>query len=163
MKIEIRLSTDSIDHAISELKKASDNLQYGVQQTIEILTREGGDIAKSHTGGMAEISTATNDTTGTISETSDSSSDRGNTALIAEFGAGDTVINPSAMFENSPSTPVYSGAYSLLEGTKEYATYGRWHFGGRVYTQIEPRMGLFYAKQGIIQMANRVAQEVIKL
>ena len=157
MKIDIHLSRESINDAIIKLDEIKENILYGLQQTVEILTYEGHMVASAETGSMADISSdMVDDTTGRISESGDA-------AVIAEFGAGDTVINPLAMFENSPLTEVYPGAYSLLEGTKEYATYGSWHFGGAKYTQVEPRMGLFKAKRRIVDNGTRIAQEVIKL
>lgn len=157
MKIDIHLSTESIQHAISALEEVKENIKNGLSEAIEILIKEGTLIAQGADGSMAEISgEMTGETVGTISASGDA-------AIIAEFGAGDTVINPSAMFENSPTTDVYPGAYSLLVGTKEYATFGSWHFGGRKYTQVEPRMGLFQAKRHIVDNGTQIVQGVIKL
>ena len=156
MNLNIHLSRDSINQAIAELKKAKDNLQYGMEQTVEILTKEGGDVAKSHTGGMADITTTmVKNTTGQIAES-------GKAALIAEFGAGDATI-VATMFENYPDTSVFPGSYSLLVGTRQYWDYGRWYFGGKRYTEVQPRQGLYFAKLHIMGMATNVAQEVVKL
>jgi hypothetical protein len=156
VNLNIRLSRDSINHAIAELKKAKDNLQYGMEQTVEILTKEGGDVAKSHTGGMANITTTmVKNTTGQIAES-------GKAALIAEFGAGDATIM-ATMFENYPDTAIFPGSYSLLVGKRQYWDYGRWYFGGKRFTEIQPRQGLYYAKLHIMGMATNVAQGVIKL
>lgn len=157
MRIDIHLSTDSISAAIRQLRQAEENLRWGLNETIEILVKNGEGIANSKYDGMAgAVGYMEDETVGIIAT-------NGEANIIAEFGAGDTVINPSALFENAPDTEVFPGSYSLLEGSKEYATYGYWHFGGKKYTQVEPRMGLFYAKQAIIQTAGEVAQEVIKL
>lgn len=156
MNLNIRLSKDSINQAIAELKKAKDNLQYGMEQTVEILTKEGGDVAKSHTGGMADITTTmVKNTTGQIAES-------GKAALIAEFGAGDATI-VQTLFERYPDTSVFPGSYSLLVGKRQYWDYGRWYFGGKRYTEVQPRQGLYHAKMHITGMSTRVAQEVIKL
>ena len=157
MRITIHLSNDSINNAISELERIRDNILDGLKQTVEILVKDGETIAQSEDGSMATVvGEMTGETSGRISAS-------GKAAVIAEFGAGDTVINPSAMFENAPLTDVYPGAYSLLVGNKEYATYGAWHFGGVRYTNVEPRMGLFWAKEHIVNEAINVAQEVITL
>ena len=154
MKIKISLSTESIDKAIATLLDKKTEIEHNTEQLVEILTNEGAMIAQASYGDWAVmVKPETNGTTGKIVVD-------GDMPLIAEFGAGDTVINPSAMFENAPSTPVYPGSYSLLEGSREYATYGSWHFGGVKYTQVDPRMGLFGAKQYIINSSTEIAQEV---
>jgi len=156
VNLNIHLSKESINQAISELKKAKDNLQYGIEQTVEILTKEGGDVANAHTGNMANISTAmVKNSTGQIAES-------GEAALIAEFGAGDATI-VKTLFENYPDTSVFPGSYSLLVGTRQYWDYGRWYFGGKRFTEVQPRQGLYYAKLHIMGMATSVAQGVIKL
>ena len=81
--------------------------------------------------------------------------------LIAEFGAGDATLNPAQFFEHSPETDVFAGSYSLEQGTKEYWEWGSWHFGGQLYTEVEPRQGLYKAKQHIIETATETAREVM--
>ena len=157
MTIKLVLSESGINSAVKKLTDAKDNLLYGVEQTIDILTKEGAILAQSKYGGMAAVSQdMPSQDTGVISTS-------GDTNIIAEFGAGDATLDPSALFENDPKTPVFSGAYSLLEGSKEYWEYGRWHFGGRVYTEVEPRLGLYSAKEYIKAESTRIAKEVIRL
>ena len=67
------------------------------------------------------------------------------------------------MFENYVGVDVYPGAYSELVGSGEYAETGKWHFGGKVYTEVQPRMGLLDAKTYIEDNAVELAQEVILL
>lgn len=154
MKIKVSLSTESINKAINLLLQKKEEIEHSTEQLVEILTNEGAEIAQSSYGDWGVQATPLTDgTKGTIIVS-------GDMPLIAEFGAGDTVINPSAMFENSPQTPVYPGSYSIEEGTKEYATYGSWHFAGAKYTQVEPHMGLFNAKQYIINNSTDIAKEV---
>lgn len=155
MTLNITLDTDSINRAISRLIDAQDYLELGVETLIDILVHDGADVAQSMYGGMATVSAEANGTEGTISAS-------GKAVGIAEFGAGDTVM--PVMFENSPGFPVYSGSYSESpEGSGEYAATGRWHFGGRTYTAIEPRMGLLIAKEQIIGTMVDIAQEVIQI
>ena len=157
MKIEIQLSEESIAHAISELQKVQENIEYGLQQTVEMLSKEGAMIAQSAYGHMANADYRTDGTVGTIEA---SSSDR-DALIIAEFGAGDTTM--PVMFENGPGVDVYPGAYSEQVGSGEYATTGQWHFGGRRYTHVDARHGLLDAKEYIVENATKMAQEVIKL
>ena len=157
MKINIKLSDTSIRRAISRLNTAKQNLRWGVSDTVEILANEGADIAQDAYGGMANaIGYMQDETVGIIAST-------GEENLIAEFGAGDATI-PGVGFENAPDTPTYAGAYSESEeGAGMYARFGWWKFGGRVYTEVEPRMGLVKAKVHIIETAEETAKEVIKL
>lgn len=154
MKINIKLSTESIASAIEKLVAYQEELEYGLNQVVEILTNEGAEVAQGMYGdwGVAAVP-STDEAHGYIDV-------YGDMPLIAEFGAGDTVIDPSTLFENSPNTDVYPGSYSIEYGSKEYATYGSWHFGGQKYTQVEPRLGLFNAKNYIIENSTRIAQEV---
>jgi len=157
VNIKIELNTSSINSAIRQLKRVKDNIEDGLKQTIDILVKDGAMTAQSCYGSMANVrGYMTSDHSGVVEASGDA-------VLIAEFGAGDTTINPLALFENAPSTEVFPGSYSLLVGTKEYATYGSWHFGGREYTSVTPRLGLFNAKQSISGIAGMVAQGVIKL
>ena len=156
MTINIRLSTESIARAISRLQQAKQNLQDGLSETIEILTSEGAEIAQAADGSMATVTGYMDGETTGIIEASG-----GDEAIIAEFGAGDATI--PVMFENYPGVDVYPGAYSEQVGSGEYAMTGRWHFGGQMYTEVEPRAGLLNAKYYIQEVAGEVAQEVIML
>lgn len=154
MTIHIELSTESINRAIERLHEAQENLEYGVQQLVEILTREGVEEAQSSYGDMAAVSSETDVLHGTIMAT-------GEAVIIAEFGAGQATM--PVMFENAPETPVYEGSYSELVGTQEYYRFGSWHFGGKYYTEVPARHGLLNAKTYIQENSTRIAQEVIHL
>lgn len=165
MIINMNLSTESIDAAIRRLEEAKKNLDWGLSETIDILTDKGAQTAQDADGGMATIVTyRPNDNTGVIIA-------EGEAAIIAEFGAGDATEEPTG-FENQPDTPVYPGSYSESElGSGEYARTlaesggetGYWHFGGMRYTEVEPRHGMLKAKAYIVMSAEEVAREVIKL
>ena len=157
MKIEFTLSEEGIRYAINELLAVKQDLEWGLEATLELLAKDGADIAQIADGSMATvIGYLVNETTAKIQDT-------GEKNLIAEFGAGDATLLPSALFEEQPVTDVYPGSYSEQVGTGEYAKTGRWHFGGREYTQVEARMGLYKALEYIIQNAGSIAQGVIKL
>ena len=158
MKIEIQLSEESVRSAIRQLRQIQDNLRWGLEETIDILVKDGEMVANSKYGGMAEaIGYMPDENTGIIAAV-------GKANLIAEFGAGDATLPPAGMFEDSPDTPVYPGSFSESEeGSGEYAATGKWHWGGAVFTEIEPRMGLYNAKNYIEKNAIDIAKEVIKL
>lgn len=156
MKISIRLSHKSISRAISKLNTASQNLRWGVSDTVDILANNGAEIAQGAYGKMANATNYMRDeTTAIIAST-------GEANLIAEFGAGDATI-PGTGFEHSPDTPTYAGSYSELVGSGQYAEYGWWRFGGRVYRKVEPRMGLLEARDYVKESSTKVAKGVIKL
>ena len=155
MKINIRLSEQSILSAIRQLRQVQDNIRWGLSETVEILVKNGAIIANSNYGSMAEaIDWMEDETVGKISVV-------GGQPVIAEFGAGDATME--VRFENYVGVDVYPGAYSEQVGSGEYFETGRWHFGGHVYTEVEPRHGLLDAKLYIIEQAEEVAKEVIKL
>ena len=157
MTIDIHLSTESILSAIHRLNQAKEHIRWGLQDTIDILVSEGADIAQAADGSMATVIGYLQDEhLGVIDAV-------GENPIIAEFGAGDATLSPSGLFENVPDTPVYPGAYSELVGTGQYADYGWWKFGGKIYTQVEPRQGMYKAKEYIKSNGARIASEVIKL
>lgn len=152
MKINVSLSTESIDSAIEELQAFAELLEEGTEQVVEILTNKGAEVAQAAYGDFpVEAVPIPDGTTGTIIVA-------GDMPLIAEFGAGQATM--PVMFENAPSTPVYEGSYSELEGSGEYARYGSWHFGGEYFTEVPARHGLLDAKQYIMDNSTNVAREV---
>lgn len=160
MNITIDLSTASIQNAIKALNNAKDNLEYGLEQTLDILAKNGTMIAQGAYGSMANVD-YDSDSEMAIIMTS------GEANIIAEFGAGDDT-DPATGFEHQPDTPVYAGSYSELVGSGEYATKGYWFFGGQKYygdggRRVEPRRGLLQAKIYILEEGTEVAKGVIKL
>ena len=155
MKINVVLSTKSIDAAIRRLYEAKENLRWGLDETIGILAKDGEMIAQESDGSMATVSSYRPDETSAVIVAT------GDAPVIAEFGAGDATI--PVMFENYAGVDVYPGSYSEQVGSHEYAETGKWHFGGSVYKAIEPRGGLLNAKVYIQDNAAEIAKEVIKL
>lgn len=154
MKIQISLSEASIERAIRRLTKVQENLQQGLEDTVDVLAREGGQIAQAAYGDMAIANGYSADGFGLIIST-------GENNLIAEFGAGQATM--PVKFTNPPKTPVYEGSYSELVGSKEYFEQGSWHFGGQYYTEVPARHGMLDAKEYIIEHSTETAKEVIKL
>lgn len=151
--IKVKLSVASIERAIRQLEDIQDNLQKGLEDTIDTLVEEGTEIAQVAYGGMAQVGGFSNGTQGRILST-------GENNLIAEFGAGDGTI--PVKFENKPKTPVYPGSYSE-QNARQYARWGFWYFGGEVYSEVPARHGLLDAKRYVIEHSSEVAREVIKL
>ena len=159
MTIEIDLSPQGIANAVKRLQDMKENLKYGLQQTIDMLAKEGAMIAQSGNGSMANVADMS------VSETqSKIIMSGGDEMLIAEFGAGDATLSPGDYFENGGSldSDVFPGAYSILHA-QEYYNWGSWKFGGEYYTEVEAKHGLFNAKVWIESEAVRMAKEVIKL
>lgn len=154
--IKVSLSVASIERAIRQLERMQDNLQQGLEDTVDILCQEGAGIANDSYQGMAVAIGASDQGVGTITST-------GEVNLIAEFGAGDDTQDPTDFFTHAPHTDVFPGSYSLEVGSGEYWEKGEWHFGGRTYHTIPPRMGLWNAKNYVIEHSSEVAREVIKL
>lgn len=158
MKITINLSEESINAAIRKLQDAQRNIEYGINQTVEMLVKEGADVAQAADGAMATVvGYMDSESVGEIVAV-------GEAPVIAEFGAGDATIDPEKYFTNYPPVPVYPGSFSESEkGSGMYAEYGWWKFGGNVYRKVEPRQGLYRAKEFIQENAADYAKEVIKL
>ena len=154
MNINVRLSTESIDAATSKLLEIQDSLEFGVNDLVEVLAHDGALLAQSYFGSMAGVSYEADGGHGIISAS-------GRAAGLAEFGAGDDTI--PVRFENDPDFDVYPGSYSEQVGSRQYADHGRWFFGGRYYTKVSPRAGLYNAKVYIEENATEIAREVIKL
>lgn len=156
MTIQIELSAGSIERAIRRLLKAQENLQQGLEDTVDILCREGGNVAQASYQGMAVAYGESYGTEGRIVS-------EGENNLIAEFGAGDDTVDPTSLFAHAPATDVFPGSYSLEVGSGDYWREGKWHFGGKEYTTIPPRMGLWNAKNYVIEHSTEVAKGAIRL
>lgn len=159
MTINLVLSTDGINKAIQRLQDIKDNLQYGIEQSVDILAKNGTAIANLYYRSMADASYQMPDDHTAVIRVG------GDVPLIAEFGAGDATI-PGTGFENKPDTPVFRGSYSLLEGSQQYWDLGMWEFppgSNNWMKKVEPRRGLFEAKEYIVAAGTNIAKGVIKL
>jgi len=155
VKLNVVLSTESINAAIHRLREAKDNLRWGLDETLGILAKDGAMIAQEADGSMATVSSYRPDENSAVIVAT------GDAPVIAEFGAGDATM--PVMFENYPGVDVYPGSYSEQVGSHEYAETGKWHFGGKTYQAIEPRGGMLNAKVYIQDNAAEIAKEVIRL
>ena len=158
MTINVHLSDDSIRQAIRQLEQVKENIENGLAEAIDILTQDGADVASMAIGsfdGATVSHEMASDTTGVIRVS-------GEAAVIQEFGAGD-LAETGNPFENDPDVPLGSGTYSQLKGSGEYAATGQWHFGGKSYQYIDPKHGLYHAREYIKDHAAEVAERVIRL
>jgi hypothetical protein len=141
------------------LRQAQENLRWGLNEAIDELVTDGAMIAQQKYGSMANaVGYMPDETTGIIATS-------GKANIIAEFGAGDATLPPLGMFENEPDTPVYPGSYSELHA-KQYVDYGEWEFppgSGNWMSEVEPRYGLYNAKNYIEKNSTRIVKEVVEL
>ena len=156
MNINVPLSEQGIDRLIRRLALAKENLHDSVNDILDILAQEGGQEAQRKYGSMATAYGITEDGVSRIVST-------GENNLIAEFGAGDMTEEPTKYFEHAPFTDVFPGAYSLEVGSGAYWREGRWYFGGKEYKYVPPRLGLYSAKQYVIENSTEVAKEAFRL
>ena len=155
MNINVKLSDESIQSAINKLQKIRDYFSEDSEKLVDILTNEGAEIAQAAYGSWPVSAVPMSALgVGTITV-------YGDELLIAEFGAGDATLNPSSMFEHAPNTDVFPGSYSR-ENAQQYWKWGSWYFGGRVYSEVAPHMGLYQAKRYLIEHSTEIAREVIQ-
>ena len=169
MNITISLSDKSINNAIRMLQNVKENIDYGLEQTLEILAKNGADTANKAYGGMATAHDFKDDTfTTSINVTG------GDEAIIAEFGAGYGTMEFHPFAKNAP-VPIEVASYSKenfersMYGGLFYITddlypgEGYWYFGGQSFDRVEPRHGLLDAYDYIMQNGDEIARSVIKL
>ena len=126
------------------------NFEDNVHEIVDILTNDGAEQAQMSYGEWAvEAVPHTEGNEGDITVI-------GDMPAIAEFGAGDATLPIG--FDNIPED-VRRGSYSE-EHARMLVDLGYWVFGGRPYTEVPGRHGLFFAKQHIIEHSTEVAQEV---
>lgn len=163
MTINLKLDTQSIEKVIERLVKLKRPLDEDCAGILDALATEGAEEAQRCYGEYPVQAIPVPPQGGSAGIIVD-----GDMPLIAEFGAGDATEDPSVFFENIPSTPVVPGSYSLLEGSKEYYLsrlrgQGRWHFGGEVYTEVLPHLGLYQAKIRLIDNYVSIVKEEMGL
>lgn len=175
MTLDLKLDTASIDKAIRKLK----DISFDVGELTDVMCEEGASVANEAYGSMASAYwyRESEDTDKGIAEgVIFAESDNEDKLLIAEFGAGNATVKPKDYFESDYDTGfdldlwIFPGAYSLYNGSMEYwytslfgTTDGYWHFGGRKYTEVKPRQGLYKAKEHLKSRAAQIVEEVIRI
>ena len=174
MNITISLSEASVQNAIRKLEKAKENLANDLKETVSILAKEGASIANGINGSMASATDVLEDMDEKVPSATAVIHDGGKVPLIAEFGAGNATMNgwelrnadlssywPEA--DSALNSIVFPGSYSLFVGSGDYWRAHMWRFGWTWYKEVQPRQGMFLAKEWIKNNSSRIAGEVIKL
>lgn len=157
MRIRFGIDTDKIMFAVHTLEILQDQIERGTDDLLDLLLQNGAEVANAQYGGMVNAwGFRMGGERGKIG-VSGSNDDE---VYIAEFGAGFAVM--PIYFDNAPPIDVSPGAYSREKGSGEFEKAGRWHFGGQVYTEVEPRHGLLSARDYIYQNWKELASEVIR-
>ena len=174
MTINIDLSPEGIQKAISRLNDVKDNLEIGLNDLVEVLAHDGAEVANEAYGGMANAAGVPESMTEAKVVVPG-----GDQAIIAEFGAGYATMEYHPFAKNAP-VPIEVGSYSREHGglfaltDSLYPGEGFWVFGWtygakghmgkpNYYDRIQPRHGLLNAYDYIIANSTRIAKEVIKL
>jgi len=92
----------------------------------------------------------------------------GKQVCFLEFGAGTKTNTSHPMagnFTAATGNEVRPGSYSE-QNAQEFSTFGFWVFppnkDGKVYEYVEPQPGLWRAEQRIVDIVERIAQEVFR-
>ena len=150
------------------LEQVKDNLDYGLEQTLEILAKEGADEANKAYGSMATAHDFKDDQfTTSINVT-------GKAVYVAEFGAGyatmeyhpfadkaEVPIEVASYSKKNFDESMYGGLFYITDDL--YPGEGYWIFGGQTYDRVQPRHGLLDANDYSVANAGRIASEVLKL
>ena len=153
------LNPISVIKAYFEMCSITNEFNNKVSEVLKRIADIGANAARGAYGGNAVSVYVTQDGKGYTIHAD------GKAVVFLEFGAGDTV-NVSNMFkgevESQGHFEISSGSWSRSDEseTHEYRDTGKWHFGGREYSYIEPRNGLQKAYDAIIQDIRKVAREV---
>ena len=157
MNINLKLSTESIQSAIRKLTKIQGYFEDDAKEFLSLLGNEGAEIAQAAYGNFGVSAFAIPPMNG---ETAIMVT--GDMPAIAEFGAGDATIYPSALFDTSGlDAEVFPGSWSAGHAM-EYVTLGEWRFAGRWMSEVEPHLGLYQAKLFLIEHSTEIAQEVFQ-
>ena len=97
MIINVSLSTESIESAIRQLRTVKENIRWGLSETVDILLKEGAQIAQAADGSMAVVTPYKDD------ETSGRIIAAGEAPIIAEFGAGYATMEFHPFAKNAPA------------------------------------------------------------
>ncbi len=167
VKINIRLSVQSIEKAIELLKNAKEALTESAGDLAEEMALQGGIVAQASFGHMARVDCDVGDKPGTAVI-----SVSGKAPIIAEFGAGYATMEDHPWAKKAP-VPIEVGSYSRQNDSMYGGMFaltdfinpgeGYWIFAGRFYSEVEPRHGLLDAGEHIKSVAAEDAARIIRL
>lgn len=160
MKIKIKLSRDSVDEAITQVKAYRRNLPNKTEEILTKLANMGKQIVDfrfSLTGEEYDVSCIVNGNNAMIIATGDN-------VVFLEFGTGVGVIDKTEEFgmETAGLPPIYSGSWSETEGSGVFARHGYWHYNGHFYAQTMATQGFYFASKEIRDKAVEEAKRVFK-
>ena len=162
MIFDLKLDPREISHLIGQLDKLtiSDPVEL-----VSILCQDGAEVANLAYGRMAKAEGhIESNEDGIVEGKIVATSSNEDVLLIAEFGAGDATLYPGQFFETHElDADVFPGAYSLFKGTRDYYNFGHWKFGGKWFTEVAPRHGMFNAKLFIKDSYADVARKVMQI
>ena len=167
MTIDISITQDSVNDAISQIKDMLETLKFKAGELVDTLASQGADIAQEAFGSMAKATSRKDDETTAVIQLT------GKAPGIAEFGAGYATMEWHPFAKNVPY-PVEVGSYSrerLMSGTggmfaktdADNPGNGFWIFGEESYDRVQPRRGLLDASDWIVENSADIAKEVMKL
>ena len=155
MTINLELSADGVRKAINEVKQYSKSIESRTQKLAEELCRIGIPVVNVHY--LSGVREGNKDFTikaipkknGCILQAN------GHDVCFLEFGAGVTTTSYSGEGQEG-LPPIYPGSWSESEeGSGEFANNGFWHYGGKLYYGLSPKLGMYYASK---EMQNRVVE-----
>ena len=148
--IPVDLSVESIQRVIEDLTDYKEDIQTTLGEVIQTLAAKGAiEAQKAYGNYPVTVEDHTDGLEGNIIVT-------GDMPMIAEFGAGDATL--SGGFTNTPAE-ARPGSWSETH-KQQYSRYGVWVWGGKAYTEVMPRKGLYEAKEYIKANSTSVAKEV---
>lgn len=157
--IRINLSPASIESAIRKLELYQRRVERRTEELVDVLVDGGAEMARYAFGGTATVLKMSEAGEGIIDAS-------GEHVIIMEFGAGMATMENHPLVHNAP-VDVYRWSYSEQVGSGEgYITsllnngQGYWHFGGNVYTAVQPRHGMLDARDFIINNLENKARVV---
>lgn len=160
-RIQINLSTQSIDRAIKALKTYRADLDKGLENLVQSLAEEGADVARS-AYAAAPVSDGNSDTSVSVKNTGKYSRQivaQGESVGFLEFGTG--VTAGSGYDGNTAGVPVYPGAWAESHA-KKFSRDGYWYYGGKRFTGTLPYKGMYSATKAIRERVADMAKGIIK-
>ena len=156
-KVTVRVT--GVDQAVKRLQNRIASYPSYFAAVIKAETNVGADTARGYFagGGESPVMCSSGDVAVEGTFIHGAVNADGSAVVFLEFGAGDLAgayegREQMAEFEMNSGIEVRPGSYSEANDgeyakTRQKTGQGQWHFGGRVYTEIAPRRGMYHAAQ----------------
>lgn len=159
MKIKLRLTPESIDNAIAELKKYSINLQDKANEIARELAYLGRNVVDTHYAQSHELYVLYVD----VVENTAMVIAVGDNVVFLEFGTGVYADDHTEGMETEGLPPIYGGAWSQSEGMGHFRPdHQYWYYEGIKYQGTLPMQGFYFASKEIQNRAVEIARQVFK-